>query len=150
MCGGIASDLSKIPQGELKKYFSAEEIAKFKRLGVFQSFFWAKVPVLPISYDGKVRLMDWGNREGEKDLPKSGWAKQESVEGGKWMYLKPAIVKILADRGYEKGKWFDIESGGLKGLLVDKNNHERVYMLTKPANEKYLKSTGHDREPVRD
>jgi len=148
VCGGIASDINKIPQGELKKYFSSEEIAKLKRLGVFEGFYWAKVPVLPVDKDGRVELVGWGNREGVEGMPKSGWAKQESVENGKWLYLKPATVKILANRGYEKGKWFDIKSGGLKGLLVDKNNKERVYMITKPADEQYLRMTRHDRQPI--
>ncbi len=148
MCGGIGFQLSKIPKKELKKFYSQKEMEKFSKTGEFQSYFWAPQPVLPIEKEGEVQLMLWGNRNDELKLPKTGWAKIESLEDGKWAYLHPEYVKIPAARGYEKGVWFEIKSGSLKGVVIEKDDQSRVYMMTKPAEEGYEKLTKHNRQPV--
>lgn len=148
MCGGISYKLNKIPQKELEKYFTSTEIDKMKNMKKFQTFFWSKNPVLPIEKDGQIELKLWGNRDSKINLPKTGWAKLESIDKGKWGYLKPETIKILADSGYEKGVWFEIKAGGFKGLLVKKDDDERVYIITKPADVKYLRLTKHNRQPI--
>lgn len=147
MCGGIIANLNKIPRSELSKYYSQEEIAKIKASGRFQSFFWDKQPILPIEDSGEVKLVDWGNRDKQVSLPQTGWAKQESVESGKWNHLKPTNIKIVADQGYEKGALFDFQDGA-RGILVRNKNHTKAYMITQSADEAYKKSTGHDRMPI--
>lgn len=148
MCGGVFCNWTRIPDSELKKYYTKEEIEKMKREKGYQSFFWSKRPVLPVEVDGKVELKDWGNRSKEVNLPKTGWAKGESIDEGKWAYLNPKFVKIPADKGYEKGVWFEPASGGFKGVEVNRNGEDRVYVMTKPASKEYQELTKHDREPV--
>lgn len=148
MCGGVAVGFEKVPRKELEQYFSQAEIAKFKEKGEAQFLYWAKEPVLPVDRDNRIKLVPWGNRTGEEGIPKTGWAKLESLDAGHWMYLHPKYIKILGSRGYEKGKWFNIESGGLKGILINKKNKERVYMITKKADASYRKITRHDRQPL--
>lgn len=148
MCGGIAFQFSRIPKRELEKYYTSEEIGQFESKGELESFYWSKIPLLPVEIEGEIVIRQWGNRDKELKLPKTGWAKVESLEEGKWSYLHPEYVKIAADRGFEKGKWFDIKSGGLQGIAVLKDKEERVYMVTKPSDEEYLKLTKHDRQPV--
>lgn len=148
MCGGIGFQLGKIPKGELKKYYSQKEIDKFAKSGEWQSFFWAPQPILPVEKNGEIQLMLWGNREEKIKFPKTGWAKIESLDDGKWAYLHPEYIKIPAERGFEKGVWFKIKSGGLKGVVIEKDDQSRVYMMTKPADVEYEKLTKHNRQPV--
>jgi hypothetical protein len=148
MCGGIATKLNQIPKSELKKFYDDRQIAMFEESGEFKSNYWDKRPVLPIKRGDIVELKDWGNRDGNVDLPKTGWAKQESVSEGKWNWLNPESVSILADKGVEKGVWFDFDEQSMPGLLVKKDDEERVYMLTQAADQNYLKKTGHNRMPI--
>lgn len=147
MCGGIGYRIDKIPKKELKKYYDDKQIRAFEDKGEFQSFFWSKQPLLPIEEKGQVELKEWGNRDKNIKLPQTGWAKAESINEGKWAYLKPDFVKIVADRGYEKGVWFSLKKEGFQGVKVSRDDLERVYMITKPADEKYLRLTKHNRQP---
>jgi hypothetical protein len=69
---------------------------------VVETVFWQAHPVLPALIDGEVRLYDWGNRDDQVRLPKTGWMRQESLEAGKWAYLHPQEVIIPAFMGLEK------------------------------------------------
>ena len=147
MCGGVFTKLNRIPKKELEKRFSEKEIQKFEKNGGFESFFWSQMPLLPVENNETVELVAWGNRDAEVELPKTGWAKKESIDIGKWAYLKPTIVKIPVDKGFEKGVWFE-PNGDFQGLRVNKDGKDRVYMITKNASEEYLKLTKHNRQPV--
>lgn len=147
MCGGIAFATSKIPKKELKKYYGQKEIEKFDKNSVVESYFWDPHPILPVEKDGETKLVMWGNRSDELKLPKTGWAKKESVEDGKWAHLSPGFVNIPVVRGYEKGVWFDVKSGNFRGIEVEKDGERRVYMMTEPAKPEYIKMTKHNRQP---
>ena len=149
MCGGIAFKISKIPKSELDKFYSELEIVDLMRKGKVQSFFWSKRPVLPVEDKNKnIKLYDWGNRGEDLNLPKTGWAKQESIDQGLWDRYKPKPITIPAEKGYEKGVWFDLNSRGFAGVVVKDKKNERVYMLTKQASQDYINLTHHDREPI--
>ena len=147
MCGGIGFKIKNIPDKELKKYYSPAMVARFKAEGRVESFFWQRVAVLPVETEEGIQLKLWGNKDEEVKLPKTGWAREESMKNGKWDWLKQELVNIPADSGYEKKTWFDMP-GGTKGIIVEKNNDERVYMITKEASREYKKETGHNREPL--
>ena len=147
MCGGIVYNLERVPEKELNKFYSQKEIENFKKRGYIASFFWDKNPILPAEKDGKISLFEWGNRDKKNELPQTGWAKEESLEKGRWNWLKPEKVNIPAEKGYEKKVWFDID-GGIEGIIVKKNKDEKIYMVTKEADNKYLKETKHDRMPI--
>lgn len=148
MCGGVGFNLSDIDEENLFQFYNEEEIARFKKEGIGMSFFWDREPVLPVIEENKrARLVSWGNRDKNVNLPKTGWAKIESVTGGKWNYLHPKDIIIPAVKGYEKGKWFSIEKG-IKGIKVSKDSIEKVYMITKEASPEYAKNIKHNREPL--
>lgn len=146
MCGGVGFKIKNIPESELKKYYSPEMIKRFKTEDRAESFFWREAPVLPIKTRNGVQLSLWGNKDEKIKLPKTGWAKEESLKIGKWDHLRPEIVDIMVDSGLEKKTWFDMPKG-TKGILVRCDNRECVYMITKEASAEYKKETGHDREP---
>jgi hypothetical protein len=147
MCGGVGYKIKKIPEEELRKYYSPELIARFKTAGRVESFFWQKNATLPVKNKVGVQLVLWGNKDESVKLTKTGWAKEESLKIGKWNYLHPEVVDIPADSGYEKKTWFDFRNG-TKGIVVKNGNDERVYMITREAGKEYKKETGHDREPL--
>ena len=147
MCGGVGYKTRNIPESELKKYYSPELLKHFKQTGRIESFFWQTKAVLPVKGRKKVQLVIWGNKDTDIKLPKTGWARQESLDEGKWDYLHPQPVDIAVDSGYEKKTWFELPQG-TKGVVVKRGEEERVYMITKEADEAYRKETGHNREPL--
>ena len=119
----------------------------FNQKGEIQSFFWGKRPVLPVEEKGNIKLMDWGNRDKTSPFPQTGWARVNSLKKGKWNYLKPEKVKIPVDRGFEKGVWFDFKAG-TEGVILQKDQDRRVYMMTENASSEYLAKTKHPRMPL--
>ena len=147
MCGGIRFEFGNIPEAELLAFLLPEELAAFKKMSYLESFFWARRPILPAILAGRAtHLYDWGNREKNVDLPQTGWAKIESIESGRWKYLHPQEVIIPAVMGYEKKVWFEI-TAGLAGILIQKDDLKRVYMITETASPAYQAKTGHNRMP---
>ncbi len=147
MCGGIGFKISKYSKKKLREYFSDEQIDEASKTGELNTFFWSKSAVLPVVVEGKDDLAEWGNKDKNVSLPLTGWAREESINTGKWNHLNPSIVVIPAVKGFEKGVWFDIK-GGIKGIIVSKNDQRRVYIETQPSTLKYKKLTHHDREPI--
>lgn len=147
MCGGVGFKIKNISDDELKKYYSPEYVRRMKAGGKAESFFWHKNAVLPVKSKNGAELKEWGNKDEQLKLPLTGWAKEESLKAGKWDYLKPEVVDVPVDSGYEKKTWFDFK-GGTKGIIVKKNGSEKVYMITKEASEDYKNETGHNREPL--
>lgn len=148
VCGGIAAKLGRIPKDELEKYYDERRISMFQDRGEFVSNFWDAKPVLPIEVDGKIVLKYWGNRDKNAPFPQTGWAKMESIKQGKWEWLSPKPIKILVDRGVEKGVWFEFCEHQTNGILVEKDGDERAYMITEAASEGYQAKTGHNRMPI--
>lgn len=150
MCGGIAITFSDVTEEELLFFFPPEIVARLRAAGRVESFFWSPRPLLPVFFSGqaggKPRLIDWGNREKEIPLPRTGWAREESLQQGRWDHLRLKGMMIPARQGYEKKVWFDI-AGGIDGVLAEKDGIVRAYMITLPADEAYAKRTGHDRMP---
>jgi hypothetical protein len=148
MCGGVGFKTKNIPAEELKKFYSPELLRRFKTSGRIESFFWHNDPILPVkNKDGGIKLERWGNKDDAGKLPKTGWAKEESLKIGKWDYLHPEFVDIPVDSGYEKKTWFDLPEG-TKGIIVKRAGEERVYMITREASNEYKLETGHGREPL--
>lgn len=147
MCGGVGFKIKNIPEEELKKYYSKDLIQRFIKVNRVESFFWQKDPVLPIKSKQGIQLKLWGNKDKDIRLPKTGWAREESLGEGRWDYLEPEMVDILVDSGYEKKTWFELPSG-TKGAVVKRGGEERVYIITREASKKYREETGHGREPL--
>jgi hypothetical protein len=155
MCGGVIFPYSAEYREALEQSYSPAEIAEFERTGQVKSLFWQKGdPVLPVvAPDGadsektQVEVMKWGNRDKDAPFPQTGWARLDSVNGGRWGHLDPQPTLIPVSYGVEKGRWFEIEEG-IQGVVVSRGGERRVYMLTDDASPEYLEATNHARMPV--
>lgn len=147
MCGGVRFTYDERLASALAEAYPAEQLDLARASGVITSVFWQPRPVLPALVDGELRLFDWGNRDSSLKLPKTGWVRAESLEAGKWSYLRPREVALPVFQGYEKKVWFGIEHG-IRAFLVRRDGRERVYMLTLPPTPEYQAITGHDRMPA--
>jgi hypothetical protein len=157
MCGGVIFPYKKEYREALAQYYSPAELDEFERTGQVRSLYWQRgEPVLPAAQSGEDREPDqereaevlrWGNRDKHKPFPQTGWARVESIESGKWAYMRPEPVIIPVTHGVEKGRWFKIDNG-IRGVVVQKGQERRVYMLTDDATPEYLEATRHARMPV--
>lgn len=146
MCGAISIQYDPALRAELLKFLPEDAIQKFERSGEIVFAYWDKRPLLPIRQESGIRILDWGNRDKQVALPKTGWARLESLQAKKWDWLKPKVVLIPAQRGCEKKVWFQLQKD-IKAVLVTKDGIERVYMITEAATSEYRTLTGHDRMP---
>jgi hypothetical protein len=147
MCGGVRFTYDASLQPALAEVYTPEQLERARQTGVVETVFWQHRPILPALLDGELRIFDWGNRDDALKLPKTGWVRVESLEAGKWNYLKPKPVVIPAFQGVEKKIWFGIEHG-IQGFLVRRGDQQRVYMLTLAPTDEYRLLTGHDRMPA--
>jgi hypothetical protein len=147
MCGGVRFKYDEKIESALAEIYTAEQLNLARTSRIVESVFWQAHPVLPALVDGDLRVFDWGNRDETLKLPKTGWVRAESLEAGKWNYLKPKPVVIPAFQGVEKKVWFGIDHG-IQGFLVHRGDEQRVYMLTLPPTQEYRALTGHDRMPA--
>ena len=97
---------------------------------------------LLVERNGQIQLLPWGNKSKAK-LPKTGFCKEESIKEGKWRWMNPETVKILAFAGWSHGVWFQVKVG-IQGMLVQ----NRVYMITRPSSHYYKVMTGSERMPA--
>lgn len=146
MCGAVKVKLTPGLKSELKKYYSPLKMQEIEEKGEVDFAYWDKRPMLPIEQGKNIRLMDWGNRDKTLNLPKTGWARLESLEKGWWNHLHPKVVLIPAIQGCEKKVWFDLPSK-IRAVVVKKEDQQRVYMITVPATPDYQNLTKHDRMP---
>lgn len=153
MCIGIALDARLLTETFLSRFGLRSRMKSdlFNSPPELQFRFNDPIPQLPIlrPHETAWDLVLWGNRDDAiSRLPRTGWAREESVLAGKWSVYQPEPVIIPAQRGCEKGVWFPI-SVGMQGLLVaDEHRNPRVYMLTRSATPDYAALTKHDRMPI--
>ena len=147
MCGGVRFKYDERLEPALAEVYTSEQLERARESGTVQSVFWQPRPLLPVLIGDELRLLDWGNRDDTLKLPKTGWVRVESLEAGKWNYLRPREVVIPVFQGVEKKVWFEIDHG-IRGYVVRRDGNERVYMLTLPPTPQYRALTGHDRMPA--
>lgn len=106
-------------------------------------------PVLPLWKDGRLELVCWGNGRGRsKCLPRTGWTWKETVEQGGWTGSTPAVARIAASLGLEKGIWYRVRQGMHGLLVVDEHGRDVVYMICEPSSHYYRVMTRSDRMPA--
>lgn len=95
----------------------------------------AMLPVL--KKDGSIELLPWGRRQTQDGkLPITGWAKIESIYGGRWerYFPKPVKIPVLAfmEKDFEgNSHWYDLQKGQyLQGLVAKEGSERRVYVVT--------------------
>ena len=149
MCKGISILKARLKQELFDQYELEHRVTARGEQPELHFMYTDPVVELPVIRDGQLVIYEWGNRGNkESRLPRTGWCRNESLEGGKWRWLKPELVEIPADFGLEKGVWFQIVQG-IKGVVVeDEREQPHVYMLTNPASHYFATMTKHDRMPA--
>src|SRR5262249_22951014 len=104
MCVAIALAYSELPLSFIEEHGLDKRV--HDRGGEKEvRFYWQAAPaLLPVWWDGQLRIVRWGNRDRAKcKLPPTGWTWQETIEEGKWFALAPEPVVIPATYGLMNG-----------------------------------------------
>lgn len=117
MCGGV---YYLIDGQEVRTYFPNPK---------------AQLPVRMRS--GRVELLPWGRRKGQAGkLPLGGWARLDSIYGGRWDRYFPRPVKLMISQFMEKdiegnSHWYDLTPGKwVQGLIARWDKEQRIYVVT--------------------
>ncbi len=94
---------------------------------------------------GNIRWLRWGNNLEEKEdgFFIGGWARQVSLDQGKWDELKPEPVDLVVDEflsrdAKRKAHWIDIpDSHVIKGIIATRHDERRIYVITTQAPEEF-------------
>jgi len=94
--------------------------------------------MLPVrAKNGAIQLLPWGRRSDQAGrLPLGGWARLDSIYGGRWERWFPVPVKIPVKSFMEKdieghSHWYDLTKGKwLQGLVARDRYEQRVYVVT--------------------
>ncbi len=127
MCGGVRF---KAQGDELKVYFPNPKA------------------VMPVRLkNGEHELVAWGRRESQNGfLPRGGWARLDSIRGGKWSAFNPIPVKIDIEAFMEKDKqnesqWYELKPGEfIQGLIATLGNERRLYVVTEQSEHSHHKN----------
>lgn len=141
MCQAIRFSKNEFPEETLQKHH-LQIIADELRIYYASSNAW-----LPILLHGENRLVKWGNTKNFK-LPKTGFCKKESLEAGKWQWLNPVPIAILASSALVNGIWFQVRQGIQGVLLTSESGTQHGYIVTQPATHYFKTMTGAERMPV--
>lgn len=141
MCQAIRFMKNEYPAEVLEKHqfeISVDEV---------RIHFAKKDAFLPVLLNGQNQLIKWGNKENLK-IPRTGFCKIESYQAGKWQWLNPNPVTIIASSALVNGAWFQVKQG-IQGLLLNSElGTQHCYMLTQPSTHYFRTMTGAERMPV--
>lgn len=101
-------------------------------------FFPNPKATLPVrTRDGEIQLLPWGRRQHQVGkLPLGGWARLDSIYGGRWDRWFPRAVKLPIHSFMEKdienkSHWYELTKGQwIQGLVARDNQEQRVYVVT--------------------
>lgn len=150
MCSGIAVHWREFPDALIDRDQLADRIVSRNGADTKEVRFLYRdrKPILPIVDNKDLIMVEWGNRDNKKSrLPRTGWCTVESLDAGKWRYLRPREVLVPACLGLEKGVWFQIKEGIRAILVRDEAGTPHAYMITEPASHYYEVMTRHNRMP---
>ena len=101
---------------------------------------WHNPALLPVRWDGALRLVPWGSKIRRSRLPQGSCLSQEQVAAG--LLACPEEVMIPANYGFHRGTWFLIEEGVRGVLLPETEVGPVVYLLVEPSTNYYRNMTG--------
>jgi hypothetical protein len=123
MCTAIALITTELPL-EMAENLSGRKHSREGR-EEYQFHWWQSPTILPVRWDGTLKLLPWGCKSRRGPLPKGGWISEDHVE----MLGQPDEVIIPANLGFQAGTWFLILEG-IRGVVVQTRDGPVVYMLT--------------------
>jgi hypothetical protein len=105
---------------------------------VLRQYFPNPKAVLPVQKkENSIILLPCGRRQTQVgNLPMGGWARLDSIYGGRWdkFFPKPLKIPVLSfmEKDFEGNPhWYDLNKGQyLQGLLARDNNEQQIYVVT--------------------
>ncbi len=149
MCSGVSLSWRELPQALIDQHrLQGREMIRHEGADrEFRFLYRDRRPLIPAWSGNELCIFTWGG--GGAKLPKTGWATVESLEEGGWRELAPEPVEIPATFGFERGIWFQVRGGLIRGVLVrDEAERPHVYLLTQPSSHYFQVMTRSPREPV--
>lgn len=101
-------------------------------------FHWWQTPtLLPVRWEGSLRLCRWVCMDRRSRLPFGGWLSREQIAAG--VVVQPEEAVIPANLGHDKGtcSWSRIH----EVVIPDVHGVPVVYMLTEPSSDYYRNMT---------
>ncbi len=118
MCFGIAIPLDGLPEELALRQQHRVALREPGGQRELRFLFRDAKAELPAWWGNRLDVFPWGNRDDAASrLPRTGWCRQESLDEGRWKFLRPEPVEIPAALGLEKGVWFAIVEG-IRGVVV--------------------------------
>ena len=110
MCTGITIAWRDIPTRLIRKHQLDERIIQRSETADKEILFMQRhrQPLLPVFYQGELRILPWGNRQRHSNAPLAWWCEVATLESGAWSMYHPEPVEILANFGLERGVWFQM------------------------------------------
>lgn len=133
MCTGIAIVEDELPaalHGNLGDRLYLREGQR-----EIQFHWWQKPTLLPVRWDGSLRLCQWGCRDRRSRLPMGGWLSRAQIAAG--VIARPEEGIIPANLGHDRGTWFVISEGIRAVVIPGSPSGPVVYMLTVPSTNYY-------------
>ena len=141
---GIALTLSEVPTALFEKHGLSGRVYDRGGSPELQFHFWESPSVLPVRWEGQLRLLRWGSKEREGVLPYGGLVSAAQVEAGALARACPEPAVIPANLGHHKGTWFPIRVGVRGVVLPDAPGGPVVYVRTVPSTNYYRNMTGQE------
>ncbi|HEX4612625.1 MAG TPA: hypothetical protein VH092_30805 [Urbifossiella sp.] len=116
----------------------------YRRAGVdeVQFHWWQEPTLLPVRWDGALRLHRWGSKDGRSRLPLGGWLSAEGVGALTGTRREEAVIP--ANLGQINGRWLLIDVGVTGVVLPDVRGGPVVYVLVQPASNYYRNLSGQE------
>jgi len=136
MCTGIAIAVSELPGVMLDGL--GDRLYKRGPQQEVQFHWWQSPALLPVRWEGSLKLCLWGGKDRRSPLPTGGWISHDQIAAG--ILEQPEEGVIPANLGYDKGTWF-VVSEGIRAIIANGPEGPVVYMLTEPASNYYRNMT---------
>ena len=149
MCLALALSISDIPETWIECHRRRIVLRGPEGVREMQFHYRDPRPELPAWHAGGLATYLWGNRTSQSALPRGPWCELEDLEAGRWRHLQPSAVDIPVTFAWEKGIWYLVPEGGLRGVLVrDERDVLHAYLVMQPASHYYRIMTRSLRMPV--
>jgi hypothetical protein len=143
VCAGVAIPWDDLPTQLLAR--PEVRRRRYRRAGSrpeARFYSWEKDRLLPVLWEGQIRLMPWGARRGDKSgLPLTAWAMLSSVGRGMWGPFTPDEALVPAAFAFENGVWYPVTQGIRALVASGKNERLAAYLLVEPASHYYQNMT---------
>jgi hypothetical protein len=148
MCTAVALPFADLPDERLPFKLAARVHTHGDGTRTVRFKWIDPLPLLPVRWRGRVRLLEWGNRSGASKLPRTGWTWQSTIEAGGWRGLEVEPAEVACSHGYEKGVWFAVEHGIHALVALDEQEQPHAYIVCAPATRYYGVMIKSERMPV--